>query len=167
MAETEELVDAPPFEDWQRRVAGTNISAKTLLATDYLNHFNEIIMLLGMVADMPELLEDCRDWRPRSYPNHFRESGFSDRELAIAAYTHVPDRYRKPFEETIEQMNAVVETSLSLLGDAAAAGEPAVLADKAQTAVAVLQRLQDHASAIIHGSEHIMNQTEIDGLLGR
>lgn len=152
------------FEDWQRRVAGTNISAKTLLATDYLNHFNEIIMLLGMVADMPELLEDCRFWQPKSYPDHFRESGFSDRELAIAAYAHVPDRYLRPFEETIEQMNAVVETALVLCEGAA--GEPPVLADKAQTAVSVLQKLQDHASAIIHGSEHTMNQAEIDRLLG-
>ncbi len=35
-----------------------NINPRTGLATDYLNHFNEAIMLLEMVPDMPECAED-------------------------------------------------------------------------------------------------------------
>src|SRR3546814_1723486 len=35
-------------------VRGKNINQNTLLATDYLNHFNEIIMLLEMLPSMPE-----------------------------------------------------------------------------------------------------------------
>jgi len=31
------------FLAWRGRVRGANISEKTLLATDYLNHFNEIV----------------------------------------------------------------------------------------------------------------------------
>lgn len=166
MSQAQALTEST-FPEWQERVAGTNISPTTLLATDYLNHFNEIIMLLGMVPDMPELLDDCRAWLPKDYRDHFRESGFSDRDLAIAAYDHVPERYRKPFEETIAQMNAVVGAAIAILDEAIAGGDPAVIADKAQTAVSILQRLQDYASAIIHGSEHAMSQVEIDMLLGR
>ena len=46
--------------DWQARypefcarAKGTNVNDRTLLATDYLNHVNEIIMLLELVPDAP------------------------------------------------------------------------------------------------------------------
>ncbi len=42
---------------FQHKVRGTNINEQTLLATDYLNHFNEIAMMLEMIPDMPEFLE--------------------------------------------------------------------------------------------------------------
>ena len=38
-----------------------NINPRTGLATDYLNHFNEAIMLLEMIPDMPECAEDFLD----------------------------------------------------------------------------------------------------------
>ncbi len=95
------MVDEADFAAWQKKVEGTNISSTTLLATDYLNHFNEIVMLLEMVPDMPDMIEDCKEWAPKSYQDHFRDSAFSDKELAIEAYDHVPARFRRPSEETI------------------------------------------------------------------
>ena len=44
-----------------------NINPRTGLATDYLNHFNEAIMLLEMIPDMPECAEDFLTWTPLSY----------------------------------------------------------------------------------------------------
>ena len=41
-----------------------NINPRTGLATDYLNHFNEAIMLLEMIPDMPECAEDFLTWTP-------------------------------------------------------------------------------------------------------
>lgn len=78
-------VDSAVYEAFRARVADANINTQTLLATDYLNHFNEIIMLLEMVPDMPDMLEECRAWEPKSYQDHFRESSFSDKQLAIEA----------------------------------------------------------------------------------
>src|SRR5262245_28249336 len=43
-----------------------NINPRTGLATDYLNHFNEAIMLLEMIPDMPECADDFLEWRPLS-----------------------------------------------------------------------------------------------------
>ena len=43
---------------WAERLQGTNINTSKLLATDYLNHFNEVIMLIEMVPDMPDIIED-------------------------------------------------------------------------------------------------------------
>lgn len=154
------------FEAWQRRVEGTNISPVSLLATDYLNHFNEIVMLLEMLPAMPEMIEECREWRPLSYQDHFRASGFHDKELAIEAYDHVPERFRKAFEETIKQIDEVVAASLDQMQADIDSGNEAGLAAKVETTSKLLQRLLDVASAIIHGSEVTMNQNEIDVLLG-
>lgn len=151
---------------WQARVAGTNINPQTLLATDYLNHFNEIVMLLDMVADMPDLLEECKAWAPKGYQEHFRDSAFSDRDLAVEAYDHVPERYRRPFEDTIAQMNALVAQSVERLEEAVETGNHEMVRMRAHTASRAVQRLMDVASAIIHGSDRAMAQGEIDALLG-
>src|SRR6267154_5930424 len=63
-----------------------NINPQTGLATDYLNHFNEAIMLLEMIPDMPECSEDFLQWSPLSYAEHFTASNFKARDLAISAY---------------------------------------------------------------------------------
>lgn len=152
------------YEAFRARVADANINDQTLLATDYLNHFNEIIMLLEMVPDMPDMLEECRAWEPKSYPEHFRDSSFSDKDLAIEAYEHVPDRFRQPFEQTVGQMNDLVVLSMDRMQEAL--DEPDLLRDRAVAASRALQRLIDVASAIIHGNQVALHQDEIDRLLG-
>jgi hypothetical protein len=37
------------------------------LATDYLSHFNEAIMLLDLVSTVPECLPDLTAWGPMSF----------------------------------------------------------------------------------------------------
>jgi len=46
------------------QLRAANINPRTGLATDYLNHFNEAIMLLEMVPAMPECAEDFLTWYP-------------------------------------------------------------------------------------------------------
>lgn len=87
--------------DLRSLVIGKNINPETLLATDYLNHFNEVIMLLEMTPDMPECFEDIKAWAPKGYEQHFRDSGFAEKELAILAYRHSPSQYRTAFDSTI------------------------------------------------------------------
>src|ERR1700736_2569069 len=67
-------------------LSAANINPRTGLATDYLNHFNEAVMLLEMVPDIPECAEDFLAWHPLSYREHFMASHFKARELAIEAY---------------------------------------------------------------------------------
>ena len=47
-------------------LARANINPATGLATDYLNHFNEAIMLLEMLSAMPDCAEDFLVWEPMS-----------------------------------------------------------------------------------------------------
>jgi len=155
------------YDEYRAKVAGTNISEQTLLATDYLNHFNEIVMLLDMLPDMPEMIEECKAWQPKSYVEHFADSTFSDRQLAVDAYGHVPSRYRRPFEETISQINTLILGSIARLdADIAAGASDEALRHTCQTLSRAAQALMDCASAIIHGSDRAMAQAEIDGLIG-
>src|ERR1700751_6474684 len=73
----------PSKEARAARLRAANINPRTGLATDYLNHFNEAIMLLEMIPDMPECAEDFLGWQPLSYSEHFTASHFRARDLAI------------------------------------------------------------------------------------
>ncbi len=157
--------DGDAYRAFQERVKGTNINPQTLLATDYLNHFNEIVMTLEMIPDMPDLLDDARAWRPKTYREHFQESGFADRELAIEAYEHVPARFRQPFELTIGTLDSLVAMTLERAEATLAAGEFERLKIIVNDASGAIRNLVDSASAIIHGTVRTMEQSEIDELL--
>ncbi len=66
--------------------SNANINPRTGLATEYLNHFNEAVMLLKLLPTCPECLEEFLAWRPLSYREHFARSRLQCRDLAIAAY---------------------------------------------------------------------------------
>ena len=63
-----------------------NINPTTESATDYLNHYNGIVMMIATLGDIPEMREPALEWRPVGYATHFRMTGFRDRDLAAAAY---------------------------------------------------------------------------------
>lgn len=157
--------EAALVADYRARLEGTNINPQTLLATDYLNHFSEIVMLIELIPDMPEMFEEARAWQPRTYREHFRASQFRERELAIEAYDHAPAKYRKPFEDIIGQMDVLVAGALDGIGAAVARGDVAELRAICQENARLSHRLIEQASAVIHGGEPALDQREIDGLL--
>src|SRR5947208_13389129 len=85
-----------------------NINPRTGLATDYLNHFNEAIMLLEMIPDMPECAEDFLTWCPLSYCEHFMASNFKARDLAIEAYEAADARVRIEFDNIASAMTLIL-----------------------------------------------------------
>ena len=87
---------------------GKNINQTSFLATDYLNHFNDVIMLLDLLPSMPECLDDVTAWEPMSYAEHFQQSGLSDKELAILAYDNAPEAFRGPFDQVIGAMDRLI-----------------------------------------------------------
>jgi 5-carboxymethyl-2-hydroxymuconate isomerase len=88
-----------------------NINPRTGLATDYLNHFNEIVMLLDLLPAMPDLREEVLSWQPVGYCAHFETSQFRERELAVEAYMLAPARYRRAFDTTIDVLNGRVRAA--------------------------------------------------------
>jgi hypothetical protein len=158
--------DSPETEALRKRAHGSNVNEQTLLATDYLNHFNEVVMLLKMLPDMPEMIDEVKAWLPKAYQDHFRTSTIADKELAIEAYDHVPKRYREPFDKTVDQINKLVAISIQRLEADVGRGEPELLRANARSLSQMIQRLMDVAGGIIHGSEKTLHQDEIDAMIG-
>lgn len=128
----------PPasFQD-PDRLRAANINPVTGLATDYLNHYNEVAILIGTLADMPDMAECVRDWRPVGYPTHFARTGFTERGLAIAGWLVVSRDVKAQFcavraelESRIADVQRRLATTLApeLIADEA----PAIFADIAR-----------------------------------
>jgi hypothetical protein len=147
------------------RARGSNVNEKSLLATDYLNHVNEIVMLLDLVPDAPECLEDCKAWQPLGYQDHFRASNIADRDLAIEAYDFSPPAYKEPFDRLVGEMNRLVAISIEKLDAALVEGNEDVTRLIAERASRNLQDLIGQAGAVIHGTDHAVDQAQIDALM--
>jgi hypothetical protein len=98
----------PEAEARAAQLRAANINPRTGLATDYLNHFNEAIMLLEMIPDMPECAEDFLGWNPLSYREHFTASNFKARDLAIEAYNSAEPNIRAEFDNITSSMTSIL-----------------------------------------------------------
>jgi hypothetical protein len=153
-----------PADDLRERVRETTINDTTLLSTDYCNHLNEVVMMIGMVADMPELLEEARAWQPITYAEHFESSGLSIGPLAIEAYDFCEARFRQPFDVTLGMFNDRVLAGCGELQEIVAGGDPEHIAYCANALSMELQGLIDHLGAIIHGASETRPDDQTDGL---
>ena len=125
-----------------------NINPRTGLATDYLNHFNEAIMLLEMVPDMPECAEDFLVWEPLSYTEHFTASNFKARDLAIEAYEKAEPSMRAQFDHLTDTMTSILTAVGLAMREANQDKTRATLAEQASNWVKPLVAL---AGGIING----------------
>src|ERR1700754_5300821 len=98
----------PDAVAWAERLRVANINPRTGLATDYLNHFNEAVMLLEMIPDIPECAEDFLAWTPLSYAEHFTATNFKARDLAIEAYESANPDIRAEFDQMTETMTSIL-----------------------------------------------------------
>ena len=142
----------PVTEDrWADRLQGTNINPVTLLATDYLNHFNEVIMLVEMVADMPDMIEEVLAWEPKSYSQHFADSGFKDKDLAIEAYEAAPEDLKAQFDALVACLNGNIfktQQRLKAVGDDA---PDEAFGEEIRVSVDKFHRLVEMISSVVNG----------------
>ena len=124
-----------------------NINPRSGLATDYLNHFNEAIMLLEMVPDMPECAEDFLTWTPLSYAEHFWASNFKARDLAIEAY-ELSDA-KVEFDNLTASMTSILTAVGTAMREATQDKTRATLAEQATNWVKPLVAM---AGGIINGA---------------
>ena len=125
-----------------------NINPRTGLATDYLNHFNEAIMLLEMVPDMPDCAADFLEWHPLSYAEHFTASNFKARDLAISAYETADPKIRTAFDNVTSAMTSILSAVSDAMRKATQDKTRAILAEQATVWV---KPLVMQAGGIING----------------
>jgi len=137
------------------RLAAANINPNTGLASDYLNHFNEAIMLLDLLPTTPECIVELIGWEPLSYQEHFAASHFKEKELALAAYAVAEPAARALLDELADTMNALLVATCETFQRRASLESANALA--AETA-ARLKPLVARAGAVINGYD--LDQTE-------
>jgi hypothetical protein len=125
-----------------------NINPRTGLATDYLNHFNEAVMLLEMIPDMPECAEDFLGWQPLSYAEHFTASNFKARDLAIEAYNAADARIRSEFDGITGAMTSILAAVSAAMREAT---QDKIRARLAEQATGWVKPLVMQAGSIING----------------
>ena len=144
--------DAPPAglegEARAAQLRAANINPRTGLATDYLNHFNEAVMLLEMIPDIPECADDFLQWHPLSYAEHFTASNFKARDLAISAYETADPAIRAEFDQLTSTMTSI----LTAVGQAMReANQDKTRAKLAEQAVHWVKPLVMAAGGVING----------------
>jgi len=152
----------PPYNE--QDLLAANVNPATGLATDYLNLFNEAIMLFEMGLDMPDMTEELADWQKRGYVEHFEKSGFELKDVVIAAYRHAPADGRRDFDAVCERALSVFDLSIHILMSSN-------LADKAAHAD-LSARLSDMKALVVEMDSHIHGrgpaqknlQSEVDAL---
>jgi hypothetical protein len=148
----------------EQEVLAANVNPATGLATDYLNLFNEAIMLFEMGLDMPDMAEELADWKKHSYIEHFEKSGFEMKDVVISAYHHAPAELRCDFDDVCERALSVFDSSINILMSSN-------LEDDAARAD-LTERLRDMKALVIEMDSHIHGraaitkslQSEVDAL---
>lgn len=142
-------------------LAAANINPRTGLATDYLNHFNEAIMLLELIPDMPDCYELFLEWQPLSYAEHFIKSNFKGRDLAIAAYEAAPPSVRTEFDTMVSKMTQI----LSTVGEAMrTVQQDATRAKLAEQAAGWVKPMIGAAGGVINGRDE---RSDVDSIMAQ
>ena len=163
LKKTTNRIDALTFFDrYKSKVEGRNINSQTLLATDYINHFIEVHMLMNMLPTMPVCINDIRAWVPKSYQEHFKDSVFAEKDLAIEAYEHSPDEYRLPFEDVVTHMNDHILRTVSRIEPQLANENLGALQKIVDNYTPKMLEMIDKCSSIINGAKHLTHQDSID-----
>lgn len=136
------------------RLHNTQINAETLLATDYLNHFNNVEMIIELLPGAPDYFDEIADWRPRGYVEHFADSPLRDAPLAIEAYRHVPAGVRSLFENIVGRLNEAAAASV-------AQARAAIRARDRQRLAATCAGAADELRGLIHEAGGIINGTTL------
>lgn len=125
------------------------------LANDYLNLFNEIVMLVEQLPTMPELFDDIQRWRPTSYRDYFKNSILPGRGTALEAYDKLDARFRQNFESVVADLDrratgavAAVRKQFKSQDD-----DPAALAALCERAGSSIREVLDQATMLVNHGE--------------
>ncbi len=151
-------------EHLRAHTEGTNVNPATLLTTDYLNHFNEIIMLLELVPSAPsQFSAEISDWQHESYEEHFTHSGFRDKELAIVGYRNAPEDVRRSFDSSVADLEQEIVMLLQQVQTKIGDGDTEGLTKLCNEGIPRLQDLIQITAGIVNGAVSGSEELDDDG----
>ena len=101
-------VSRPALQGRKALVAG--------IANDYLNHFNEVLLLIeNLPTLLPEMLDELLEWKPVTYREYFAKSLLPGSAAALEIYEGLDDSFRRDFESIIDGVNAMAIASIDVI----------------------------------------------------
>jgi hypothetical protein len=86
------------------------------IANDYLNHFNEILLLIeNLPTLLPEMLDELLEWKPVTYREYFAKSQLPGSVRALQIYDGLDENFRRDFESIIDGINAMALASIEVI----------------------------------------------------
>ena len=86
------------------------------IANDYLNSFNEILLLLeNLTVLLPEMVEELLNWRPVSYVDYFSRSNLPGSAEALLQYHALPSEFRAHFTCETENLAKLALAAIDVL----------------------------------------------------
>ena len=125
-----------------------NINPRTGLSTDYLNHFNEMSMMLELYSSAPDVKAEILSWRILSYRQHFETSGFRSKALALLGYEMAQPGVKKHLDVILTELDTVLLDAQAAVAAETHHGEANAALQETADAVEVLIA---RASAVING----------------
>lgn len=161
------MLNAEKRKILQPKLEENNINPVSFLATDYLNHYNEVFMLLEMIPDMPDMIEELEGWEPKSYIVHFADSNLSEKEIAIEAYNICPQHVKIPFDLLVARLNELITKCLKDAQLYYSEGKESDMIKIVTGNLVEMKRMWSGLNAIIHSDNTTEDQTSIDELLAK
>ena len=126
------------------------------IANDYLNHFNEILLLIeNLPALLPEMVDEILTWRPVSYEEYFANSPLPGRAKTLEIYALLDDAFRSDFEAMIKLLDKVILESIDIIKAARRSDgtlDPDEVSEVCGELSAELHRVLDRAADLVnHG----------------
>jgi hypothetical protein len=116
------------------------VNPTTGLANDYLNVFNEILLVLEYIPTMPEMTDEVLAWQPRSYCEYFEQSAMPGAHHALRAYEMMDPAMRTRFEALLARLNEIVIQAQQTLAEQSGRPEyPASIVESCEQTAAAMR----------------------------
>jgi len=132
-------------------VAAANyINPLSGLANDYLNGFNEIITLIEMLPEMPDLVTDIQAWRPKSYRAYFDDQVHPTAKSAQIAYDRMNPKLRQDFDAVVAELDRLATGTVAAIRHQLKQDKAPELADLCARAGQAMRKILKLASNIVN-----------------
>jgi len=86
------------------------------IANDYLNHFNEIFLMVeNFPILLPEMIDEMSEWKPVSYVEYFEKSPLPGSAEALRVYAGLDKNLRADFETMVELLDGIVQGAIKVI----------------------------------------------------
>jgi len=149
LAQTENMDHHASDHEINQTLASVNVNLSTGFATNYLNHYVEILLLLEMLPSMPEGIEDISKWQPMDYSDHVKLSGLPHSELVLQAFERAEPARRNMLIGITKEADTLITRFIDWAQSAVSKGDQAKLQSIADEAKEVLTPKIERISSVI------------------